>query len=566
MSYEYIEDVLLDDNLSMVEIEALKPISDSYTMAILQLEENLYADDFVVRNDNQASATAKYNSFFEKVYADNIQLVLSAEYSCPWNSLSSALNGNFPKEGSLWVIGCESITFDELDRLKASHPDIFFYYEEIQKTIGRNFLDPVVYCFNTINNEGEIKKVVLVQFKQLHMVDHGTELERDHMIKGTKRYILRNNIQSTYLTALICAEAMVFDHNNDIPQYEYFLIPHIQLVANPYHELYMHYRIKTFIDKDSFEYICVNWAQGFRINGSTSSRYGGSSIYTASEEIKKGDTRLNKNHDYGIYYAYAYGHHYNIYNLNYSEHLFYLKNNQILQTSSPRIDRRRQGIEAYETYIWDNNWIECNYPCDDRWKSHLETEGFFESIQFLLPYKALTKERFLSITSGHTLNTTQWQNFENLESFKVNTEEVSNSLSEFCDPRNNQNLTEIVSRIDWLQRNILLNGVMTYPMKFSDIQDVNNFIINEDLSKCHSNISLENGNSLATFVGLGCVTEQKAQQVFDNIAIALGGARRRLIVWYEDLHDHSTKSKYDENEPQINEDLMESPVSIAREG
>ena len=388
------------------------------------------------------------------------------------------------------------------------------------------------------------------------------------MIKGTKRYILRNNAHSTYLTALICAEAMTFNYKNDLPKYEYYLIPHIQLVNNPYHDAYMRYRIDTFMHEDNFEYICVNWAEGFHINNSTtSSIYGGSAIYTAAKEIKKGDIRLNKNHDYGIYYAYAHGHHYNIYNLNYSEHLFYLKNNQILQKDSPRAARRRQGIEADKTHIWENhNWIECTYPCDDRWESHLRAEGYLGSIQYLLPYKSLTKERFLSITTGQSLNKTKWQNFENLESFKVNPEEISNSLSEFCDPRNNQNLTEIVGRINWLQRNVLSNGVMTYPVKFSDIQDVNNFMIHEELSKSHYNLSLANGSSPATFVGLGLVPEQKAQQVFDNIAIALGEARRRLIVWYDDLHDSSTKSKSDENEPKIIDNLMDSPVSIAREG
>ena len=61
MNYKFIEDVLLEDNLIMVEIEALKPIASSYTMAILHPGENLYASDLIVRNENQESAIAKYN-------------------------------------------------------------------------------------------------------------------------------------------------------------------------------------------------------------------------------------------------------------------------------------------------------------------------------------------------------------------------------------------------------------------------------------------------------------------------------------------------------------------------
>lgn len=562
MSYKFIED-LFGDDLSIVEIEALKPIASSYTMAILQPAEDLYADDFVVRNENQVSAITKYNMFFEKVYADNIQLALSPEYSCPWESLVLAINNTFPKLGSLWVIGCESITFNELNALKEANSDVSFFYEHIEEIEGRNFLDPVVYCFNARDNNNCIKKVVVVQFKQVHMVDHGTELERDHMIKGTVRYVLRNNVNSTYLTALICAEAISFDFN-DLPNHD-FLIPHIQLNTKPYSDSYMGYRTETFKYRNNIEYICVNWAEGFKINGYHPSEYGGSAIYLKSDKINSDDRRLNANHKKGIYYFYAYGQQYHIYNLNYGQHLFYLKNSQILQNTAPLISQRRQGIEAYGTYLWDNDWVECDYPCDDKWKSYLEDNGFWEAINFLEPYEPLTRDRFLSITSGQILSKKEWYKAEHLESCRVNLEEISKSFSDFCDPRNGQNFNEVIAKINWLKRDVLLDPDVPYPAKFTMLRPINDFVVHERNVESHINITSENNGYPATFVGLGETTEPQAKKVFDNIASSIGIAGFRLIVWYKNLSGE-IKYLYNSGEPSIDYSSIESPVSFAREG
>ncbi len=559
-----IDEELEIHNLTIVELVALKPIASTYTISIFQPLEDLSADENEIKNTNSASITNKYNRYFEKVYNDNIRLVLTPEYSCPWDVLISTFDTKFPKLGSIWVLGCESITIDRIEDIRNSLTEnVVFIYEELESELGRNFLDPVVYCFNARDEQGNIKKVVTVQFKSDPMVDHELEIERDHMISGKTRYIIRNDVSSIYLTALICAESTNFDFrglgNNS------FLVPHLQLNIKPYHPSFMDYRTQTFKNRDNIEYICVNWAEGFKINGGIASQYGGSAIYIKSEHVKKNDVRINNNHEKGIYYSYAKGQQYNIYSLTYREHVFYLKSNQINQDTGAIINQRRHGIEALNTYTWiSNTWSECSYPCNDKWRSYLLSQGFFERLNFLTPYKSLTKERFLSITSGKKLNRIEWQEVKSLESFKVNTEEESNSLSEFCDPRNNQNLIEVVGRINWLHRNILSNSDITYPVNFSDIQGVDNFVVHEELANSHVNISFPDGTSPATFVGLGDISSEGAQRVFDNIAIAIGSARKRLIIWYKS-YSGSIESKHD-NEPQIDGDFTESPVSIMREG
>ncbi len=564
MNCEYI-DTVLDDDLTIVEIEALKPIASSYTTAIIQPKEDLRATDYAVGNANQESAIVKYNAFFEKVYEDNIKLVLSPEYSCPWDSLKSVLNDKFPKEGSLWVLGCESLTYNDLSGMKEAYPDISFIYENIQATEGRNFLDPVVYCFNAKDNEGEVKKVIVVQFKQVSMVDHADNLERDHLIEGNVRYIIRNNEDSAYLTALICAEAMRYNFKDALPKpNHYYLIPHLQLNTKPYHHSFMGYRTGTFEFQDNIEYICVNWAKEFRINNGTPCKYGGSAIYLSSDKINNTDIRINENHKKGIYYAYAHEERYHIYNFNYDEHLFYIKTNQVLQSDARSIQRSRQGVESYETFLWDDDaWTEQDCPCDDMWQSNLMDDGFWDRISFLEPFEPLTKERFMSITSGQRLSNVKWWHPKHLASIRVDNREVSNSLSEFHDPRNRQNLDEITGRINWLKNEVISNDRVGYPDRFSDIEDVVDFVVHEDLSQSHLNISHQDGSFAATFVGLRDTTEQIAKRVFDNIASAIGSGQRRLIVWYKD-DNNDLQREYDTDKPSIDDDYTESPFSIAR--
>lgn len=46
-------------------------------------------------------------------------LVVTPEYSMPWEVLAEAVRaGNVPSIGKLWVLGCESIKYQELEALK----------------------------------------------------------------------------------------------------------------------------------------------------------------------------------------------------------------------------------------------------------------------------------------------------------------------------------------------------------------------------------------------------------------------------------------------------------------
>lgn len=563
MSNVYIDTKLKDDyQLDICQINALIPRASSYSIAIIQPLENVVTNDDWVKNENHERILEKYNNFFINVNRDNRELVLSPEYSCPWASLKAQFENNFPKEGYLWVLGCESIKPSELEDLKNEFNDIQFIYEEIQVFGDRNFLDPIVYCFNSIDVDGNVKKTVVVEFKKRPMVDHFEELEKDHLILGTVSYTIRNNSNSIYLKTLICAEAIDFDFETELDPSQAYIIPHLQLNNKPFHESFMGYRPNTFKKRSDIEYICVNWAQGFKIDGSATSKYGGSSIYIKSDFIKNDDERINENHRLGVYYSYATGQQYHRFTLNYNEHIFYLKNNQILQSKTSIINQKRHGIEAKKIFNWDSTWIETQ-TSNDRWEDQLRSMGFLSRVSFLATYKPMTKERFMSLTSGGELSKSKWYESAQLDSFHLDTDEKPKKLSVFFDSRNRQNLNEVTSRIYWLKRDVLSNDAVVYPARFSELQNIPDFFVNDDKKTCHVNIAKEDGKSPATFVGLQNVPFQSAKIIFNNIADAIGDDQRQLIVWYED-DDRNILNYCNETIPKIDDDMSESKKSIAK--
>lgn len=563
MSNIYLDTHLKDNyQLDICPINALLPRASSYSIAIIQPQENIVANDDGVKNEDQTSIVSKYNEFFININRDRRELVLSPEYSCPWESLKAQFENNFPEKGWLWVLGCESIKLDELEAIKDEFIDIQFIYEIPKMDGDRKFLDPIVYCLNSTDRNNDTKKVVVIEFKKRPMVDHLEELEKDHLILGSTRYTIRNNEKSIYLKTIICAEAIDFDIENELDDNKAYIIPHLQLNTDPFHASFMGYRPDTFKKRQDVEYICVNWAKGFRIDGSTASMYGGSALYLQSKDIKLDDERINKNHELGIYYSFAIGQQYHRYTLNYDEHVFYLKNNQILQSETSQINQRRHGVEAIRLFNWNTAWTETHIS-NDRWQDELHSMGYDNRVSFLAPYKPLTKERFMSLTSGRELSKSRWCEPKQLNSFHLNTEEKPKKLSVFLDPRNQQDLNEVTGNIHWLKMRVLTDPEVTYPEKFSELKNISDFFVSDDKTRCNINIAREDGMSPATFVGLLNASSQLAKKTFDNIADAIGDDQRQLIVWYDDFGELS--NHYDKTTPKIDDDLSESKRSISKQ-
>ena len=71
------------------------------------------------RNSDSLAVLPMYRAFLNDAITSQAQLAITPEYSVPWGLIAEIIDGTpRPPKGSLWVLGCESIAFSELDALR----------------------------------------------------------------------------------------------------------------------------------------------------------------------------------------------------------------------------------------------------------------------------------------------------------------------------------------------------------------------------------------------------------------------------------------------------------------
>jgi hypothetical protein len=316
MEYVFVDDRLRDEGLFMVDLRVLHPDAQLYSAALLQPTENIQVMPEFIKNRNNISAEQKHNEFLNLASREAVDLAITPEYSCPWNVLDQILqNEIFPHEGKLWILGCESIQPAELLSFIERHHEIVWIYDEPAPQVGKKFLDIVCCLFNAKNAKNQIKRVISVQLKSQPMADTHYYIERDNLITGSVRYIFRNSGNSIYLAVIICSDALSFLVRElpfalHIP----YLIIHIQLNPQPFHNAFKLYRQIEFITSgDRKELFTVNWARGVQIEQLPQHEHGGSAFYTKATKLNLTDERINENHTKGLYYSMCVQQHSHIY-------------------------------------------------------------------------------------------------------------------------------------------------------------------------------------------------------------------------------------------------------------
>ncbi|KKK53307.1 hypothetical protein LCGC14_3096100, partial [marine sediment metagenome] len=180
-----------DHGLNAPTLNVLVADASNYSVHLLQPQARMEATQAEIRNRDGNLATAQFGDFLEKAFASGADLLVTPEYSTPWNVLRDAINGvdKGPAPGKLWVLGCESIKYSELQRFRdeiSEHATVIF--EEMNPNDGR-FVDPLTYVFSTTENRDDerLKLVVLVQFKTHPMADDH-DFERNLLQLGSDVY------------------------------------------------------------------------------------------------------------------------------------------------------------------------------------------------------------------------------------------------------------------------------------------------------------------------------------------------------------------------------------------
>jgi len=174
MNFISVSDVLGGAGLDTPHLNVLTPNVDNYTALLLQPAGSIEASRAGVRSRDRTLAHDQHTQFLKNAYDTGADLVVTPEYSMRWDVLISSLKaGIIPEEGKLWALGCESIQYEELEKLKTENDDTAqIIFERLEKDNER-FVSPLAYVFKTRFSDGDDSRqtVILVQFKTHPMGD-----------------------------------------------------------------------------------------------------------------------------------------------------------------------------------------------------------------------------------------------------------------------------------------------------------------------------------------------------------------------------------------------------------
>lgn len=564
--FKDIEKVLATKHLQLPTLNVLVPDSHLYYVLAIQPEGKIEAKTDFIGHADRTAAVGKFLAFLALAVEKDCDAVISPEYSCPWEVLEKAITQHLlPKMGRIWILGCESITPDKLDQLISAHGNVVWIREEIRPGAGR-FLDVLAYITKAKDTSGAEKDVIVLQFKTQAM--GGDTFERDHLICGQTIYVWRNPVDNIRLISLICADVLSFD-DATMDKWRFDLYPylifHPQLTQDPHHVDYRAYRSQLFARNVSerFEVLTLNWARGFTLPDSPPNQYGGSAIYTKSQETETGDSRLQSNHQKGLFYTFWYAHRTDLYFFGFDQHVFHYRIPKTLQNVKA-VQGQRTGPDMVSLFNWDTT--------TGSWKdSTLADDGFDKLCATALPkgcdycqgkpHTAIDRERLLTLSTGKLQPLRDWHKVQKMDSFIAGEDERSKRLTfthEQCAPSKEFRRSYLEHYIE-LQANIL-----TKPDNFPPtIQDLRG---DWKLKPPHASddfrfnlVSPSGGAQGATAMFVGSLSRESAHELKDNLIRAWGQEHtRRLAIWYKDQNGiHHTHSPL----PTITDD-SEPPKSI----
>ncbi len=262
--------------LKLKRLNALEPRAQPYTAILCQPDGTIHACPARIGNASPASVSPMYASFLSDATAFQAQIAVTPEYSMPWEvirDIAFANGASRPPHGSLWILGSESITPDEIEAFQAalSHTTMFRLIHEpfdSQRRAQSVYVDPVVFVFWAVDGTGSDVLCFLVQFKTVVSRDP-EHVELQSLYLGKRVYKFTAQVGDVSLLTLICSDAFEFtdalvdEHSSNL------LLIHIQLNQKPAYVDYAKYRSRMLAvaSNNNVEIICLNWAANLLIEG-----------------------------------------------------------------------------------------------------------------------------------------------------------------------------------------------------------------------------------------------------------------------------------------------------------
>lgn len=574
-----ITTLLAAAGFSAPPLRVLTPNHENYSALLLQPEGDIEADANGVRNADHTLAHNQHAAFLKQATNEQVELAITPEYSTPWSTIEESLrNGTIPTQGSLWVIGCESITLEELTAFKGLvSGTATVLYEHLAAQPGR-FLDPVVYLFHAQPCQGDStpQLLLVVQFKTSPMADEN-HFENNRLQRGTRIYCFGDDARQLRLATLICSDALVFmdQHATDI--YNRALIIHIQLNPKPRHPHFRDYRSKLMrIGGDQTEVICLNWAKDVHLkcgdNRTCWHNISGTAWYLRPNKFDTRDVTLTTNHKSGLYYTWLTDLHCHALFFNYSPAVFLVIASKVAHIGVPAVLSRRSGPLLSAVRRWDSathQWAD-DGTSDDGFSSIVHESGDARNtLMALAESNPFAAERALALAAGK-VSKYEWYLLNEIDSCTITLSEVVNRVTACQD--SDLDASEFrTRRLQTARRVADLLKTAARPA-LDDLK--NGFNFDWTPVSPHTNIvSANNKRATAIYLGIGHSNEAVqsiAAKAADNIGQwekapdAIVDGKQRLCVWYSDadgqdvLFDPDRYVGYDQTH-------TESPFDIGRE-
>ena len=577
-----VADILLENTLRTPILNALIPNADNYTVLALQPHGDIEASAEGVRSRDRVLATRQFSKFLEYAKETQADIVITPEYSMPWEVLSAAISGGMgPVQGKLWALGCESIKFSELESLKENLAQFATVIYEPLDASSRRFVSPLAYIFVSppALDNGESKTVVLVQFKT-HPMSDPDHFEINGMQRGTRIYQFGGNEQNLKLVSLICADA--FELNDEIAAaiYDRALILHIQLNQDPRNGWFLGCRERLLrYNGDATEVLCLNWSEdvimsisGHRIHWKN---IAGSAWYLKAREYDDRDITLCSNHRQGLYYTWLQPYRSHALFFNYKPAIFLFTATKVAHVAVAGPVSRRRGPQLTKTCNWNDqagSWVE-KTTADDGFSAVITESGNaqtdLEQIAAANPFEV---ERILALCAGEIKSNEDWHNVCLLDSCVIDSSEIIQRVT-FAQDTHEQARRFRTARLRRCSRlwEIITNEEL--PPALLDLKSGFNFKWSKNFP--HQNIKSSNGE-LATVIYMGeeCshddieAIEKRVEQFLYNSSsyeIQSRSAKQRFHIWFRDVTTDAVILYKPYRHVMIDQTDNRSPLDIGRE-
>ncbi len=422
-------------------LHVLVPNVDNYKALLLQPHGSIEVSGDGVRNQARELAYRQYKKFLKDASQVGADLVVTPEYAMPWKSLRDALKASVvPAQGKLWVLGCESIKYSELEVLRNELSDSVRVIFEPLAVDNDRFLSPLAYVFNAplVDGNGKERTVVLVQFKT-HPMGDPNHYEVNAMQRGTQIYQFGGGGENLKLVSLICADVFAFEDAHARAIYDRALILHIQLNPEPRHMQFLGCRERLLrFNGDATEVLCLNWAREVHSwdEGVEKSWHNiaGSAWYLKSKEYDNKDTTLCDNHRRGLYYTWLKPHRTHALFFNFEPASYLLEATKVAHIGVHGAVSIRRGPQLIKTSVWNDTattWEE-KATVEDGFSCIVGESGKAkDDVEQIADANPLAAERVLALCAGKISFRENWHSVCEVDSFVIDATEVIRRIT-FC--------------------------------------------------------------------------------------------------------------------------------------